>query len=1111
MKLRKALSLLLLICITVNTVVLSPAAVSADFDDFKDKYEITLADYDFEDGSIPDGLQISSGMGSVSVEEISGSKALTLRSGIEGGYTKAAENFRDVSSGRLDASFDFYQSEEGGENTLFSFVNEDNGMISVVTKQNSVRITCGGDEKEISNNFGLGTWHNIGVSVDLNQKTFSVKLDNDDSKALADINCAVSKVTGFCAVAGYTNGFAIDNILIKRVIDLSEGTISGENVISIPSAGERTYEYSVLLRDSSGGRIEDKNYDWSVDATTGISLSENDNGCVIKVTLDCAPGQITLTARHKTNTQAILMKNIELRTENANNIKITGNLHLTSFGGNESFFQYAVKVYDEFGNEMTEEPVEWYVKNESSANLSIDQTGKVCISGSMPRSDEYAYIGVRLPDSPTGMYAERKVVIQPNDLYYNDVMRFNAVKNSIDYILKYGGNANGSNPLLAAWFSPYTKQAGPIKYIGDKTYTKYSDLSMNFELHRAMDALSGFTGDETYTKRVDEMYKYYLDKGMSKDDLMYIGNHQSFDLDTGERSKYYTTVDDKHFMEIENRDFYAEPFLRNNKEKFVKFCDAFWANCFTDWGTMVFNRHTVIKEKPTNFTVLDNVDAFDEHAQDNEDFPFIPYIGLTFMSTGNILLKTARVAAENGGNQNLKLWGYRFIKRYMNTKNKDTNMFGSMFVSSKYAPGILDLEKNFGKNWWETKEGMEASRDYNAGDRGYNSFAQTVVDAGLKDAKGRVMTEDRKDEILEATLLENTSTFDRMSYEVYEFAEFLGFDKNTEEGREGRDIINNYTKCIASYIRNAYDPKTNKFDVIFTNGVKFTGVTWTRGGYWGAAGNSFKQRSMREGGLFTLMKVYQATEGYQDDGYPAEELEADREVIWNLLRNYLKYRYNIGDIGNPAKGIEPELNLGINNTDTLLVRVLLKLYDISGCKDYLKLARVVGNNIVVSKYKQNVFIDDNNLRYVPIDGEYQYVLLLLEQAILGEKGIVPESSYPNGYETQLSSISLVDNHELKWTNPEILDWSYRDVNVTDIVPNVSELNLEVGQKEKITLTIKPDDATSKGVFWEIKDKDIVSVNEANEVIGLAKGTTVISAVSKSTVGVESQKITVTVK
>ena len=106
---------------------------------------------------------------------------------------------------------------------------------------------------------------------------------------------------------------------------------------------------------------------------------------------------------------------------------------------------------------------------------------------------------------------------------------------------------------------------------------------------------------------------------------------------------------------------------------------------------------------------------------------------------------------------------------------------------------------------------MEASRDYNAGDRGYNSFAQTVVDAGLKDAKGRVMTEDRKDEIIEATLLENTSTFDRMSYEVYEFAEFLGFDKNTEEGREGRDIINNYTKCIASYIRNAYDPTTNKY------------------------------------------------------------------------------------------------------------------------------------------------------------------------------------------------------------------------------------------------------------------------------------------------------------
>ena len=281
-------------------------------------------------------------------------------------------------------------------------------------------------------------------------------------------------------------------------------------------------------------------------------------------------------------------------------------------------------------------------------------------------------------------------------------------------------------------------------------------------------------------------------------------------------------------------------------------------------------------------------------------------------------------------------------------------------------------------------------------------------------------------------------------------------------------------------------------------------MQFQRRGYFGRVGKKFGEWDLGETAVISLIKAYETTEGI-------EELAEDREYIWNFIKTYLNKKFSIGDIGNPTTGEKPDLKTDVNTTNTGLVRVLISFYDQTGWNEYLHLARIIGNNIVKKTYKHNMFITKNKLRYIATEAESQYVLLLIEEAIRQDGDLLPDSSYTNAYEYQLDSISQVNGEYLTWTNPELLTWEYRDVLVKEIKTNVTELRLHVGDTVPIELTIKPDDATSKGLFWEIDNKSIVSINEKNQVTALSSGETTVIAISKSSKDVESKPIRIIVE
>lgn len=65
--------------------------------------------------------------------------------------------------------------------------------------------------------------------------------------------------------------------------------------------------------------------------------------------------------------------------------------------------------------------------------------------------------------------------------------------------------------------------------------------------------------------------------------------------------------------------------------------------------------------------------------------------------------------------------------------------------------------------------------------------------------------------------------------------------------------------------------------------------------------------------------------------------------------------------------------------------------------------------------------------------------------------------------------------------------SGKDVEVSSIVPDPSKLTLTVGSNRKVNVTVLPENATDKGVYYESTDKNVAEVSSSGRVTGKAKG------------------------
>ena len=85
------------------------------------------------------------------------------------------------------------------------------------------------------------------------------------------------------------------------------------------------------------------------------------------------------------------------------------------------------------------------------------------------------------------------------------------------------------------------------------------------------------------------------------------------------------------------------------------------------------------------------------------------------------------------------------------------------------------------------------------------------------------------------------------------------------------------------------------------------------------------------------------------------------------------------------------------------------------------------------------------------------------------------------------------------------------VPVEDVVVDKTDITLDVGKKDKLTVTVTPDDASDKGVTYTSSNNSVVTVDENGNITAVGKGEAVITVTSKDNpTKKETVKVTVTV-
>jgi len=101
-------------------------------------------------------------------------------------------------------------------------------------------------------------------------------------------------------------------------------------------------------------------------------------------------------------------------------------------------------------------------------------------------------------------------------------------------------------------------------------------------------------------------------------------------------------------------------------------------------------------------------------------------------------------------------------------------------------------------------------------------------------------------------------------------------------------------------------------------------------------------------------------------------------------------------------------------------------------------------------------------------------------------------------------------NEKIYVNVKQNDVAPKDIYVTSITLNPSSVNLQVGESESISATVKPSNATDKGIIWESHNTNVATVSQSGKITATGVGNTTVTATAKDGSGIV-KTIDVTVK
>lgn len=519
----------------------------------------------------------------------------------------------------------------------------------------------------------------------------------------------------------------------------------------------------------------------------------------------------------------------------------------------------------------------------------------------------------------------------------DDEKRLNSVKEFYSNVLRDGKSKTNPTPLFADGINILTNS--PVEWIfpnGEKV--KISNFANQQNFLRTLVSLTEVTGDQKYKITAINTSKYFMDNFISENKLFYWGGHRFLNLDTlatvGPQNK-------NQVHELKNLFPYYEFLYQINPEATKNYVIAFWNAHVEDWDTLDMGRHG-------NYNKKFNPNIFKEHLPKNivnpRKLPVLPETkGLTFINAGSDLIYSAYILNSLSPDKDMLMWGKTVFTQYQLAKNPKTGAPVYQFTSPK-------------RREWPPKNDKDTNSKF--GDRAFRQFGAEFGDIA-KEAnalfKGNPKT----------IVVDNSLVL----YDIY---------TKTKDP----DILNNAVDNLKNYYKIALNQENGSLKPVWNDGTDLTNYTLVRDGYYGKKGSILKSESIKsEEYAIPLIRWYSITKD-QD--------------LWNTARIILNKNFDLGDIGT-FDGKNILLNMGTTNSSPYSIFLMIDLYKTTNNDKYIELARIVGNNLVTTKFKNGYFVSEPNLLNAKIDSIEAFALVSLDAVLKEKDKNIPQYISHGGY------------------------------------------------------------------------------------------------------------------
>ena len=488
-----------------------------------------------------------------------------------------------------------------------------------------------------------------------------------------------------------------------------------------------------------------------------------------------------------------------------------------------------------------------------------------------------------------------------------------AVRQFADNVLKYGRDVYGPKHTPLFVDGLHAKSLEPVRWKCRSQTWILANFASQQPLLRTLDGLTALTGQKQYRRAAEHATRHALKHLRAPNGLFYWGGHLAWDLEQEQPVGQYADV-----HELKGHQPYYSLMWRVDAPATRQLTEMIWAAHILDWSLLDYNRHASVKKRLRPL--------WDHEFKEDIEVPFSAKgNNLSFVNVTPPLMHSAVCLAVLDKNTDALTWTRRLIYRWQQGRHRHTGLCGGQLSYRKHdraADALGHVHPNI-------NEAKIVASYHQVGRYHHLPLAQmqgalTLMTAGGKYAK------------------------------------------------VGREFVDWASEDLKVYAQHSYDPNTNRFVALMTDGTR---IKWrqSREGYY--VPESFAPRPPDGSILWGYAMAYRLT--------------ADK-VHWQMVRQ-IGRQLDLGDVGQPD-GSQRTLRFATAHNNWQTIYALLELYRATDDRTLLQLACRIADNILTMQTETGLFPRPGRV-WARTGDEIPLALLHLAAAINGKSSSLPPAVF----------------------------------------------------------------------------------------------------------------------